>query len=153
LKTKPFRFAGTIMLSVLFVVTLFSLMGVIYAFDSSWKVFHAWCGGFLLIGSSMHFLTHLDRVKIVFTNFGKKQAARVRLNFIVEIVMVVLLTCCAVSGIIKLFLGPVQAGVWNHVHTISGLLMIIFIGLHLLLHAIWMSQTIHTWFNPFSLAD
>lgn len=144
MKSKMVRFGRAIVLSVLFFLSIFSLLGGHGNPASGWNTAHIWSGGLLLIGSAVHLGTNLDWVRAVFSRPAstlKKNALR---NYRTDLGLMISGMICSLTGLLWLLLsvaGPALLRRWNGLHTLSGIFMIGLLGIHLGLHWNWMVKT------------
>jgi len=86
-RTLPARFINAIVLSVLFFLTVFSLIGVEQDAASAWTDIHIWAGGLMLIGAAVHLMTNLDWVRAVFLRPSKSLNLQTRRNKRTDLVL------------------------------------------------------------------
>ena len=141
MKSTPVRLGRAIVLSILFFVTIFSLTGLERNPDSIWTAIHSWTGSLLLIGSTVHLLTNLGWIKTVFSKLDGALAKRARQNRRIDLGLFITGFICAVTAVLRL-VDPVAMDSMNRLHAMSGLFMIVFLGIHLLLHWPWLVNTI-----------
>ena len=145
MKSKPVRFGRAIVLSIFFFVTVFSLLGSHDGSNSGWTNVHIWAGSLMLIGSAVHLATNLDWVRAVFSRPASSLKKRVRQNHRTDLGLFISGTICALSSVLWLLVpgngGFAQFGRWSGLHTMSGIFMIVLMGIHLWLHRGWMVKT------------
>jgi hypothetical protein len=132
-------------LSILFSITLFSLFG---GDDQAEKVaqntVHIVAGSLMLIGSAVHLGTNWDWVKAVFSRPANSFKKRLRQNRHTDLGLFISGLICAFTGILWLLLLGANPNIlerWYNLHTMSGIFMIVLLGIHLLLHWGWMVNT------------
>lgn len=112
--------------------------------------FHEWAG--LIIGAFfiIHILVSWDFVKAVTLGFFGCVKSRSRLNYVVDVMLLVLLTLAIVSGlpiartIDFSWMGFSRTSMiyWRTLHTTSSMIALIAIGIHLGLHWDWVTSRI-----------
>ena len=143
MKSKSVRFGRAIALSMLFFTTMFSIFPGGSNPTSNWNTVHIWAGSLLLIGSAVHLGTNLDWVKIVLSRPANTLKKRVLQNRRTDLGLFLSGLVCMVSGGLWLVTREMStfAERWSNLHTISGLFMIVLLGIHLLLHWDWIVNT------------
>ena len=144
MKTLPARFISAILLSILFFLTTFSLIGAEHHANSFWTDVHIWAGSLMLIGSAMHLTTKVDWIRAVFSRPSKSLNLQTRRNKRTDLGLFITGSICAVAGVLWLF-NPLHH--LNHLHTISGLFMLLLMLPHLALHFRWMTSAIRQLFG------
>jgi len=145
MKSKPVRFGRAIVLSILLFLTVFSLIGAHDNPHSGWSYVHGWTGSLMLIGAAIHLVTNLGWVKVVFSVPAHVLKKRVRQNRFTDLGLFLSGAICTLSGVLWLLVpgdgGFRQMERWSEMHTISGIFMIVLLGIHLWLHRSWMANT------------
>ena len=144
MKNKPVRFGRAIVLSILFFITLFSLFGTSDTpGERAFNMPHVVAGSLMLIGSFVHLGTNLDWVKAVFSRPASSLKKRTRQNRRTDLGLFISGLICTLTGVLWLIPGASIDLLerWNNLHTMSGLFMIVLLGIHLLLHWNWMVNT------------
>ena len=144
MKTLPARFISAITLSILFFLTAFSLIGVEHDATSFWTDVHIWSGSLMLIGAAVHLMTKLDWVRAVFSRPSKSLNLQTRRNKRTDLGLFIAGSFCAVAGFRWLF-NPLHH--LNHLHTMSGIFMLLLMLPHLALHWQWLVNTIRHLFG------
>jgi hypothetical protein len=144
MKTLPARFISAIALSILFFLTVFSLIGIQHHANSFWTDIHIWAGSLMLIGSAMHLTTKVDWIRAVSSRPFKSLNLQTRRNKCTDLGLFITGSICAASGFLWLF-APLHH--LNHLHTISGLFMLLLMFPHLALHFRWLVNTIRQVFG------
>ncbi|MBI5950829.1 MAG: hypothetical protein HY865_04170 [Chloroflexi bacterium] len=144
MKTLPARFISAIILSILFFLTAFSLIGVEHGTTSVWTDVHIWSGSLMLIGAAVHLTTKLDWVRAVFSRPSKSLNLQTRRNKRTDLGLFITGSLCAVAGFRWLF-NPLHH--LNHLHTMSGIFMLLLMLPHLALHWQWLVNTIRHLFG------
>jgi len=144
MKTLPARFVNAIVLSILFFLTTFSLIGVEQDVASIWTDVHVWTGSLMLIGSAIHLITNLDWVRAVFSRPSKSLNLQTRRNKRTDLGLFITGSVCTLAGFFWLF-NPIER--LNRLHTMSGLFMILLMLSHLALHFRWLMSTIRHLFG------
>jgi hypothetical protein len=143
MKSKPVRLGRAIALSILFFATMFSLFPGDGNPTLNWNTVHIWAGSLLLIGSAVHLGTNLDWVRAVFSRPTSNLKKRVRQNRRTDLGLFISGLVCTVTGAFWLVSREIStfAERWSNLHTMSGVFMIVLLGIHLLLHWDWMVNT------------
>lgn len=145
MKSKPVRFEPAIMLSILFFLTVFSLFGAHDNPSSGWSHVHGWTGALMLIGSTVHLIKKSNWIKAVFSRPANGLKKRVRQNRRTALGLFISGSICTFSGVLWLLIheggGFYQIEPWSELHTISGIIMIVLLGIHLWLHRGWIINT------------
>jgi hypothetical protein len=144
MKTLPARFISVIALSILFFLTAFSLIGVEHGTTSLCTDVHIWAGSLMLIGAAIHLTTKLDWVRAVFSRPSKSLNLQTRRNKRTDLGLFIAGSFCAVAGFRWLF-NPLHH--LNHLHTMSGIFMLLLMLPHLALHWQWLMNTIRHLFG------
>jgi hypothetical protein len=144
MKTLPARFINAIVLSILFFLTAFSLIGVEHDSTSFWTDVHIWAGSLMLIGAAVHLMTNLDWVRAVFSRPSKSLNLQTRRNKRTDLGLFVTGSICAATGF-RLLFAPLHH--LNHLHTMSGMFMLLLMLTHLALHWQWLVNTIRHLFG------
>jgi hypothetical protein len=144
MKTLPARFVNAIVLSILFFLTAFSLIGVEHDSTSFWTDVHIWAGSLMLIGAAVHLMTNLDWVRAVFSRPSRSLNLQTRRNKRTDLGLFITGSICALAGFFWLFI-PIER--LNRLHTMSGLFMILLMLPHLALHWQWLVNTIRHLFG------
>jgi len=144
MKSKPVRFGRAIVLSILFLITIFSLFGGPDGTGwSTQNTIHIMAGLLMLVGSAVHLGTNLDWIKAVFSHPAGSHKKRVRHNQRTDLGLFISGAICTLIGALWLIPGtnPDMLERWKGLHTMSGLFMIVLMGLHMLLPWHWMVNT------------
>ena len=144
MKTLPARFTSAIMLSILFFLTVFSLIGVEHGAASGWTNVHIWAGSLMLVGFAMHLTTKIDWIRAVFSRPSKSLNLQTRRNKRTGLGLFITGCLCTLAGISWLFNPTHHSG---HLHAISGTLMIFLMLPHLALHWQWLVSAIRRLFG------
>jgi hypothetical protein len=143
MKTARFKFSLDCLLLVAFLILMDprSLYGL---------TFHEWAG--LVIGAFfiIHILTSWDFVKAVTLGFFGSVKNRPRLNYVVDVMLLVSMTLTIVSGlpiartIDFSWMGFSRTSMpyWRTLHTTSSMIVLLVIGAHLGLHWDWVTSRI-----------
>jgi hypothetical protein len=143
MKSNRFKFSLDCLLLVAFLILMDprSFYGL---------TFHEWAG--LIVGAFfiIHILASWDFVKAVTLGFFGCVKNRARLNYVVDVVLLVLLTLAIVSGlpiartIDFSWMGFSRTSMiyWRTLHTTSSMLALLAIGIHLGLHWDWVTSRI-----------
>lgn len=139
-----FKFGKSMVMSVLFFVTAFSLIvGGHHYQGSYWNQAHIWSGALLLIGSATHLITNRKWWRAVFSRPAIEMKPSLRRLRTTNLLLSVIGSLCAISAVIWLLpLGAEANHHWFATHTASGVFMFFLLGLHLLLHWGWLVNTI-----------
>lgn len=135
------RLVRAIVLSILFFVTLFSLAGSERGANPAWVSVHSWAGGLMLLGSVGHLVSQRKWIRAVFSRPAKELARRVRRNRNTDLGLAISGAICAVTALVWV-LVPAARESLDRPHTMSGLVMVLLIGVHLLLHWRWLVNTL-----------
>lgn len=145
MKSKPVRFGRAIVLSILFFITIFSLFGGDDGPSSATRnSVHIWAGSLMLIGSAVHLATNLDWIRAVCSRPASGLQKRVRQNRRTNLGLFISGLICTIAGLLWLLLPgatPNLLARWSRLHTLSGIFMIVVMGIHLWLHRDWMVKT------------
>ena len=97
----------------------------------------------MLVGSAVHLGTNLDWVKAVFSRPAATIKKRIRQNRRTDLGLFISGAICTLTGALWLIPGTriILLERWNNLHTMSGLFMIVLMGVHMLLHWEWMVKT------------
>lgn len=144
MKTLPARFINAIVLSILFFLTAFSLVGAERDATSSWRDVHIWAGSLMLIGAAVHLMTNLNWIRAVFSRPSKSLNLQTRRNKRTDLGLFITGSFCGLTGALQLYI-PIER--LTHIHTMSGMFMLLLIFLHMALHFRWMSNTIRQLFG------
>jgi len=148
MKKNSYQLISATVLSILFFTTLFSLLGVEISPNSGSSSIHAWAGSLLLIVAAIHFHHKIAWIKSVISRSTQPHPKRIRQNRNIDLSMAITGAICASTGLIGLVYPIVQIA---RVHTISGLLMILLIGIHMLLHWNWMVSNVRQLWSPHNM--
>lgn len=139
MKSKTVQFFRSMFLSALFVVSTFSLIGVERSPDSGWTAVHVVAGSLLVLGSAVHLLSNRAWVKAVCHRPVGTLSRGVRRLWHTNLGLLIAGVICALTGVLWL-VSPILR--LNRLHTLSGLLMIVVLFIHLILHFRWLVNTI-----------
>lgn len=121
------------------------------------KEVHAWVGVTILVGTVIHLALHWRWVTCVAQRFWGKSSAQARLNFGLDSLLFAVFSTTSLSGLVMwlvLFGGGYRGGRnplhhaalfgltrsdWLDLHRWAGLLMLLIVGLHLILHWRWIT--------------
>jgi hypothetical protein len=131
------------------------------SFDrASWDILHTWAGVFMIIAAVLHFVFHWQWVlmmskrviKSLWTK-GSNMSSGARFNLVIFLLVALSFTLTAVSGIYFLFApgGGYQGGrnlswdpgfifnrtTWDLIHTWSGVILVLAVFVHLVIHWRW----------------
>ncbi|HNT26215.1 MAG TPA: hypothetical protein PKM21_17745 [Anaerolineales bacterium] len=139
MKSKTVQFFRSMILSALFVVSTFSLIGVESHPDSGWTAIHVVTGSLLVLGSAVHLMSNRAWVKAVNRRPVGSLSRGVRRLWHTNLGLLIAGAICALTGVLWLVSPALQL---NRLHTLSGLLMIVLLFIHLILHFRWLVNTI-----------
>jgi hypothetical protein len=149
MKSQTVRFGRSIVLSILFFVTIFSVIGSHIGHEPGLAVVHVSAGSLLLFGASVHLATNWDWIKAV----GLRRARRglvttptlsVRVRSLRRTAMWLAISgmLCASSGVMRLVSpGSLQFHGIHELHALSGLTFAIALVVHLIQHRGWFFST------------
>jgi hypothetical protein len=142
MKTKIARFVRSICLSIVFVITIFSLFQGRNAENPTPNMTHIVAGSLLLIGSLVHTGTNADWVRNVFSRPASQLPKRVRTLRTTDLWLFVAGTACAATAVTWLLntLGK-DIRFMRELHALSGLAMSLILLIHLLQHRGWLVNT------------
>lgn len=106
---------------------------------------HAVTGALLLITSTVHLLSFRKWMKSVSSHIAKSQSLKPFLSWIFTVCMCIFGTVTGISGILRL-INPIERII--RIHSISGCLLIILIGIHMLMHWNWLIANLRQLFSP-----
>jgi hypothetical protein len=145
MKSKPVRFGRAIVLSTMFFLTVFSLFGGHDGAGSETRnMVHIWAGSLMLIGSAVHLATNLDWIRAVFSRPAHSFKKRVRRNRRTNLGLFISGLICTVAGLLWLLFPGATPNLlvrWSRLHTMSGIFMIVLMGIHLWSHRDWIVNT------------
>lgn len=141
---KTVKFGRAMILSVLFFVSIFSLALAEDGASSTWNTVHVWSGALMLAGAGVHLMNNMRWVKAVFSRPARQLQRRVRRLRHTNLILFISGGLCTLAGIIWLLpgLSPASLQSWAGLHRLSGMLMILALGIHLLLHWGWLVATV-----------
>ncbi|MFZ6031443.1 MAG: hypothetical protein ACOYYS_27340 [Chloroflexota bacterium] len=134
MKSKTVRFGRAMVLSILFLLTVLSLPAGHGSAASGWNLVHCWAGALLLIGSAVHLGAHRDWVRAAFSRPAASLQPQARTNRRVDFGLLLAGAFCAASGALH------AQAFWSRLHTLSGIVMIVLVAMHLWLHRQWMAN-------------
>jgi hypothetical protein len=141
MKSRTVRLGRSIVLSIIFVITFFSLLGGHGGRNPALASVHAIAGSLLLVGAGVHLGTNMDWIKAVYRRRASDLQGRLRSLRRTDTWLFISATLCAVAGMWWLIF-PVH---WTYeLHTLSGLVMVVFLTVHLVQHWGWLVNTIHS---------
>jgi len=149
MKTKISRLIRSICLSIVFVLTFFSLFQGRGTPQTATNWGHILFGSLLLIGSLVHIATNLDWIRAMFSRSAHEKPRRMRLLRNTDLFLFLTGTACAGSALIWLpTLFGVAMPAMSELHTLSGLLMSLILFIHLLQHFGWLVNTLKGYLSP-----
>lgn len=110
---------------------------------------HEWLG--LAVGGTVivHLLLHWDWILTTTTRFLRQINTMARINYIVNSLLLILLTVAVLSGLmisqsISQVFGYARSGnsIWREIHATSASLLLILIGVHLALNWKWVVHSV-----------
>ena len=144
MNTRIVRLGRAIVLSILFFVTSFSLLG-----GSHGHPVHAIAGSLLLLGAGVHLRSRREWLRAVFSRPASGLTRRVRQLRRTDLWLMILSFLCAVTGISRaLTIHGLETGLFSALHGICGALMILALGIHLLQHWGWLVNILRQPGNP-----
>ncbi len=126
---------------ILFIVMVFSLVVGHGVFTRFWRSIHIASGILLLAGLITHLALHMKWIKSVLLRSPKSLPGIVRKSRRVNAWILLISPLCILTGIVN-WLAPGISPThfphnWNGLHHLSGLALIVLLGVHLALHWKW----------------
>ena len=146
---NSFKFGKSMVMSALFFVTVFSLMGGGRGQSSVWDTVHIWAGALMLISSATHLIFNCKWIKSVFSRPARELSPHVRRLRSSNLWLFISGSVCTLAGAAWLLpLAPSAIQRWGALHRLSGMMMIVMMGVHLLLHWNWLVGTVQQMLKP-----
>jgi hypothetical protein len=127
---------------------IFGAFLVVYDFRLTGTSLHEWLGIAFAATIILHMLFHWQWMVTITTEFFKKLIHESRLNYIVDAIFYIALTCVTFSGILiardflQVFGIQLTAGPgWRAIHNLTASLTLISLGVHIGLHWNWVVTT------------
>jgi hypothetical protein len=136
MKSKRFRLILSMLIGILFAVTIASLFGIERNTSSVWRSAHMGAGALTLAGSFLHLAVNRVWIRTVFSKPAKSLPRDVRRNRDIDLGMIVSGLVVGITGFIYA-LNPQLIGL-ERLHTLGGLIFIVLTLAHMLLHGKWM---------------
>ena len=149
-KTKRNFWLATMLLT-LFIVTVVSLLG---HHTAGGIMVHSIAGALMILGSLVHVIWHWDWIKANILRYprnpGRAQppfGKTIRANRRIDLPLLILFVLCGVSGLLGQVMGLTSATqthtillreVWRHLHSLSGVLMLLLTVPHVGHHVQWL---------------